>query len=120
MQVTSMPWKWREAQPAESYQINCSCLPDPPSNARLQCKNFWKLQEHFVGKPVLNCNKDFRGVGTLSHMIALQHSYIVKGDQCQKEYFLIQYYSMIVWSWNKVNFYISAFKPLPRFPNSSK
>ena len=45
-------------------------------------KKIWRLQEHFVAKPALNCNKDFRGVGTLSHMIALQHSYIVKGDQC--------------------------------------
>ena len=29
-------------------------------------------------------------------------------------------YSMIRWNWNKVNSYISALKPLPRLPNSSK
>ena len=29
-------------------------------------------------------------------------------------------YSMIVWNWIKVNSYISALKPLPRLPNSSK
>ena len=29
-------------------------------------------------------------------------------------------YSMIVWNWNKVNSYISALKPLPELPNSSK
>ena len=29
-------------------------------------------------------------------------------------------YSMIVWNWNKVTSYISALKPLPMLPNSSK
>ena len=32
----------------------------------------------------------------------------------------VYWYSMIQLKWNKVNFYISALKPLPRLPNSSK
>ena len=37
-----------------------------------------------------------------------------------EDLFDLIHYSMIQMKWNKVNSYISALKPLPRLPNSSK
>ena len=39
---------------------------------------------------------------------------------CNENRKTLNFYSMIIWNWNKVNSYISALKPLSRVPNRSK